>query len=60
MHNIKFNIDEVDFKMKHMPYYIGKDSQIKNEDFVIRLFFPLSTGDRKKLENLKERLDLIC
>ena len=55
-----FTIDEVDFKMRHMPYYIGKENQSKNEDFVVRLFFPLNQNERKKIDNLRDRLEIIC
>jgi hypothetical protein len=43
-----------------MPYFLGQDSEIKNQDFVIRLFYPLSPGDRQKLDNMKSRLNIIC
>lgn len=56
----KFQIDQIDFKSKHMPYYLGKDQQIKNQDFVIRLFYPLTSVDRQKLDDMKNRLDIIC
>ena len=46
--------------MKHYPHYFGKEVQTKNDDFVIRLFFPLNASDRKKLDNFQQRLDMIC
>lgn len=46
--------------MRHMPYYIGKENQSKNEDFVVRLFFPLNQNERKKIDNLRDRLEIIC
>lgn len=43
-----------------MPYYVSKENLTKNDDFVIRLFFPLDQNERKKVDNLRDRLDLIC
>lgn len=54
----QFRIDEIGFKMNHHPFYLYENH--KNNNFVIRLFFPLNQSQLRTFENMKQRISMIC
>lgn len=54
---IEFSVSEFQFKMNHHPFYLYNDE--KNENFIIKLFYPIDKEEKIMMKGLQKRLNLI-